>query len=405
MRMFLPALMVTALFASASSQERPRVIIPEFEPGARRWAERMTAKLSVIELDAKLKKQYRTLAASEKVLEIVDRDVTWMPYIIDGLLSDTESVARSSFQALHRVCRKRSISSSEEGFRNPIKLENFNSSYFRGGEYVFWSEQWWGKKNVRKVVAGWGREPRVVITLDGGAHLRDWDRLMRDLRAGGAYDDVSRPEGRAFAAVKKLGPSAYPRLIMFIVNEDPLMGRAAVAVLNELTGRQCPLPNETTQVTIKSQWESWCKRQYPDGGPPSSLPGYSGEVVSLRRLLPLMLCERDPEEVREFIRQLSHDSFERREQAETEIRSCVALHGALLRKALKHEKQPEARLRLMNVLIGAEILEAAAGKVRGDPEILRRFLKDLPEGPGPRRELREQIKRLLKKLGASPQRE
>lgn len=234
-----------------------------FEPGARGWADRQTRELYVIKLEDDLKEEFNELATNGKVREIIENDSKWVPYIIDALLSDEKDIAWSAYQALHQICQKRNISSSEEGFRNPLKLENFNSSYVRGGEYVFWSEQWWAKPNNQDAVRSWAGGAEIVGRMVD-PNKANWEELMRNLRAGGAFDDKDRPEGLAYMMVKGMGPAAYPKLIGYIVNEDPLLGRAAVAVLNELTGRQSPLPNATTNVTIKSQWESWYKREYPD---------------------------------------------------------------------------------------------------------------------------------------------
>lgn len=82
---------------------------------------------------------------------------------------------------------------------------------------------------------------------------------MRDLRPGGGFDDLSRPEGRAFRKVKAMGSAAYPRLIRYVDNEDTMVGMAAVLVLNMLTARQEPLPKPATQHKIKADWEAWLK--------------------------------------------------------------------------------------------------------------------------------------------------
>jgi hypothetical protein len=87
----------------------------------------------------------------------------------------------------------------------------------------------------------------------------NWDQLMQALRPGGGFDDLSRPEGVAFAKVKRMGKPAYPFLARYIDNEDVTLGRAAVVVLGELTGNKTPLPNDTTKVKIKADWEAWIK--------------------------------------------------------------------------------------------------------------------------------------------------
>jgi hypothetical protein len=87
----------------------------------------------------------------------------------------------------------------------------------------------------------------------------NWEQLMQALRPGGGFEDLSRPEGVAFAKVKRMGKPAYPFLIRYIDNEDVTLGRAAVVVLGELTGNRTPLPNESTKGKIKADWETWVK--------------------------------------------------------------------------------------------------------------------------------------------------
>lgn len=87
----------------------------------------------------------------------------------------------------------------------------------------------------------------------------DWDQIMKNLRAGGGYDDPSRPEGATYARVKSMGKDAYPHLVRYIDNEDIMLGKAAVAVLNELTGQKKPLPREETKAKVKEEWEAWIK--------------------------------------------------------------------------------------------------------------------------------------------------
>jgi hypothetical protein len=88
-----------------------------------------------------------------------------------------------------------------------------------------------------------------------------WDDIMKNLRPGGGFDDPSRPEGVAFQMVKEMGKGAYPHLVRYIDNEDSMIGRAAVTVLNELTGQKKPLPNDATKVAQKAEWEAWLKTQ------------------------------------------------------------------------------------------------------------------------------------------------
>jgi len=87
-----------------------------------------------------------------------------------------------------------------------------------------------------------------------------WGQLMQQLRPGGGFEHLDRPEGVAFQKVKAFGPAAYPKLISFIDDEDTAMGTAAVAVLNALTGRDEPLPKGVNKGRIKAEWEEWLKK-------------------------------------------------------------------------------------------------------------------------------------------------
>ena len=86
-----------------------------------------------------------------------------------------------------------------------------------------------------------------------------WDELMTALRAGGAFDELSRPEGVAYKRVKEMGKGAYPHLVKYIDHEDVMLGRAAVSVLNSLTEQKKPLPNDSTKAKVKAEWEEWVK--------------------------------------------------------------------------------------------------------------------------------------------------
>jgi len=87
----------------------------------------------------------------------------------------------------------------------------------------------------------------------------NWAQLMQQLRPGGGFDNLDRPEGVAFQRVKGFGPAAYPKLVAFIDDEDTAIGKAAVAVLNAITGRDETLPNGANKVKVKAEWEEWLK--------------------------------------------------------------------------------------------------------------------------------------------------
>jgi hypothetical protein len=92
------------------------------------------------------------------------------------------------------------------------------------------------------------------------AKVADWDNIMSYLRTGGALDDPDRGEGFYFARIKKMGSAAYPYLIKYIEHEELPMARAAVTVLNALTGQNKPIPNATSsRAQVKAEWEAWVK--------------------------------------------------------------------------------------------------------------------------------------------------
>jgi DNA-directed RNA polymerase subunit M/transcription elongation factor TFIIS len=229
-----------------------------FEPGA----SKQKTKAADLAVDEALVKEYEALASQGKIKEILDNDQKWTPYIINALISDDEKIAKTSFQALADFCVKHKISSSEEGFKNPVKMELVNSAYYRGGEYTFWTE-WWSKdKNKGEIAArggkGGDRESARVVGEDPAR--AKWDEIMGYLRAGGGFDDPKRPEGMAFQKVQNMGEGAYPYLVKYVDNEDILLAKAACRVLNMLMGKDVPMPTEATRGQVKTQWENLIKK-------------------------------------------------------------------------------------------------------------------------------------------------
>lgn len=305
-----------------------------FEPGASKQAVRARD----LPLDPWLLREYAALAVEGKIADLVGQDLKWMPYIIEGLISDDEKIARASFQALSDYCLKRQISACEDGFRNPVKLELVNSAYYRAGERAFWGE-WW------------------LHQRDAAAQIK-WDEVMKSFRGGGAFDDPTRPEGLAFLKVKALGPAAYPRLVSYIENEDLIIGRAAVAVLNGLTGRSAPLPNEATKARRKTEWEDWLWAA--TRAPPRIAPG----------ILALLECQTEEAEVLALVEKLSDDDPDERRRAAGGLRACVFRHEDLLRRIRRGSTDVETRAGLDEVLAYRESVESALEAVRADPEWL-----------------------------------
>src|SRR5205823_4785244 len=79
----------------------------------------------------------------------------------------------------------------------------------------------------KPIVLGSGdasKDPKPTTVLSRPAENVDnvnWDALMRDLRPGGGFEHLDRPEGVAFQKVKNFGKAAYPKLIKYIDDEEP----------------------------------------------------------------------------------------------------------------------------------------------------------------------------------------
>jgi hypothetical protein len=227
-----------------------------FEPGGRKLAEKLNkAPVQEIKVDAALLKEYEGLASSGRVDDIVKDDSKFMACVIASLINDDEKICRTSFQALSAICVKHKISSKEDRFENPVKPDFVNSSYYRGGDYNFWSD-WWNKGQNQTAVKQWATGAETVGEIP---EMVKWDELVRDLRAGG-YEDPNHPGGRAVARIKLMGKGAYPHLIKHIDHEEIMIGKAIVTVLNDLTKQTRPLPTEATKTQMKAEWETWLKK-------------------------------------------------------------------------------------------------------------------------------------------------
>jgi hypothetical protein len=229
-------------------------IPPSFEPGA---AKQVKGGFEPLKNDPALTKEYETMAAAGRAADIVRDIAKWMPYVVMGLIHDDAGVARGSYQALHDFCAAKGIQTDSGA--NPVKLEYFNSSIIRGSDFSFWSE-WWGKPQNRIAIgAGTAKDAEEIRTKGEDPSKIDWDEAMKYLRAGGGFDDPTRPEGKWYARLQAMGRGAYPYLIKYIPHEDLALGKAAVTVLNALTSRQSPMPTEANKEQMKNEWENWFK--------------------------------------------------------------------------------------------------------------------------------------------------
>ena len=225
---------------------------PTFERGAA-----PQAKVDPPSVDQDVLKEYEGLARGGKTADIVGNPGRYMPALLVSLLSDDEPLARASFQALHDLCAAKKITT--ESGKNPVRLDLVNSSYYRAGDFSHWTE-WW-EKPQNKIAMG-VNDPKLleeIRTKGADPAGQDWNQIMGHLRMGGAFDMMDRPEGQAFAKVKSMGAAAYPILAKYIEDQDILLAKAAVRVLNELTGRQGQLPTEATKSAVKAEWDAWIR--------------------------------------------------------------------------------------------------------------------------------------------------
>jgi len=310
----------------------------------------------------------------------VKDDSKYVPCIIDGLLSDDEKVARSAYQALHNICAKRNISSKEDRFQNPIKFENFNSVYVRGGEYNCWSE-WWSKAQNHTAVRLWAEAPHAGSREADGA---DWDDMMSCLRPGSGFHDPGRAEGIVFQKIRRMGTAAYPYLVHYIDHEDLAVGKAAVLVLNALTGQQRPLLNASNRTQLKAEWESWLKKA-----------GIERRAASLE-VVRMMVSGRTEAEVRLLLDHLASEDFKTRSRAQEDLEKCALPHADLIRKTFDQAKDAEVRYRLDPIVRNLPRWQAEEARIRSKPDLLLDILKYLPEGTP--EELRRRIEKLHREL-------
>lgn len=237
-----------------------------FKPGARALAG-VGKDVPDMRCAPEAKQTYEGMVTSGKVAEVVAQDYTWITYIIDGLLSDSEAVAKGSMEAMHQIITKRKLDARMSDLaKNPI-IGGFNMPEMRSGEYTYWA-QWWFTKSARDAVAGWaegagggsGSDSAAPRVAPGNAATEPWEQTLRNCRSGG-FHNSSNPEYYEFQKIKSMGKSAYPHLIRFIDHEDTSLGTTAVLILKELSGRseQPSRVTEANKTKIKEDWEGWLK--------------------------------------------------------------------------------------------------------------------------------------------------
>lgn len=237
-----------------------------FKPGARGMIDKMTTP-TMPNLTADGRTAYEGLVSS-KVADVVAQDYNWVTYVIDGMLSDNEAVAKGSMEAMHQIIKKRKLDSSQSDLGKNPNIGGFHMPEMRSGEYTYWA-QWYFTVSARNAIASWAAEgggataqgggdspaPRVAA---GNAATEAWEETLKKCRSGGFHNSAN-PEYYEFQRIKGMGKSAYPHLVKFIDHEDTSLGTTAVLILKELSGRseQPHRVTDANKAKIKQDWEGW----------------------------------------------------------------------------------------------------------------------------------------------------
>jgi hypothetical protein len=211
---------------------------------------------------------YEAMVTGGKIDEVVREDYKWILYVFDGLLSDNEAVVKATCEALHKIILKRKLDASQSDLGKSPTLNGINMPELRGNEYGYWA-QWWLMLPNRNAIVTWaeqaGADPSSTkptgSTVIGNAASEEWAKTLAECRSGG-FANSSNPEYYHFQRVKSMGKSAYPKLVEFIDNEDNTIGKAAVLLLIELTGRSdaSSRVNDGNKAQVKSDWAEYIKK-------------------------------------------------------------------------------------------------------------------------------------------------
>ncbi|HEV3029043.1 MAG TPA: hypothetical protein VG457_15810 [Planctomycetota bacterium] len=238
-----------------------------FRPGARQAAG-VGKDVPDMKCNPDARQAYEAMVTGGKIDEVVGEDYKWILYVFDGLLSDSEAVVKGTCEALHKIIVKRNLDASQSELGKASTMRGINVPEFRGNEYAYWA-QWWLMLSNRNAMASWaeqaGADPSSTkptgSTVIGNAASEDWAKTLAECRSGG-FANSNNPEYYHFQRVKSMGKSAYPRLVEFIDNEDNTIGKAAVLLLIELTGRSdaSSRVNDGNKAQVKADWAEYIKK-------------------------------------------------------------------------------------------------------------------------------------------------
>jgi hypothetical protein len=238
-----------------------------FKPGARAAAG-VGKDVPDMKCNPDARQAYEALVTGGKIDEVVREDYKWITYVFDGLLSDNEAVVKATCETLHKIILKRKLDASQSDLGKQATMGGINMPELRGGEYTYWA-QWWLMLPNRHAIASWAEEAGADpssskpggSTVIGNAASEDWAKSLADCRSGG-FANSSNPEYYIFQRVKSMGKSAYPKLVEFIDNEDTTLGKTAVLMLIELTGRSDANArvNDGNKAQLKADWAEYIKK-------------------------------------------------------------------------------------------------------------------------------------------------
>ncbi|HLY73841.1 MAG TPA: hypothetical protein VKU80_06945 [Planctomycetota bacterium] len=238
-----------------------------FKPGARQAAG-VGKDVPDMKCNPDARQAYEAMVTGGKIDEVVSEDYKWILYVFDGLLSDNEAVVKGTCEALHKIIVKRKMDASQSDLGKSPTMNGMNVPEIRGGEYTYWA-QWWLMLPNRNAIATWaeqaGADPSSTkptgSTVIGNAASEDWAKTLAECRSGG-FANTNNPEYYHYQRVKSMGKSAYPKLVEFIDNEDNTIGKAAVLLLIELTGRSgaSARVNDGNKSQVKADWAEYIKK-------------------------------------------------------------------------------------------------------------------------------------------------
>ena len=239
-----------------------------FKPGARAAAG-VGKDVPDMKCNPDARQTYEAMVTGGKIDEIVAEDYKWITYVFDGLLSDNEAVVKATCQALHKIIVKRKLDASQSDLGKSETMGGINMPELRGGEYTYWA-QWWLMLPNRNAIATWAEQagadpsaskPGGSSTVIGNAASENWAVTLGACRSGG-FTNSNTEEYHHFQRVKSMGKSAYPKLVEFLDNEDPDLGRTALLMLRQLTGREDGPArlNDGNKAQVKADWAEYIKK-------------------------------------------------------------------------------------------------------------------------------------------------